>query len=280
MRRLLDEYRERVLIGEIYLPLERLMQYYGADLQGAHLPFNFQLLSAPWDAAHLTGLIAEYERLLPEGAWPNWVLGNHDRPRIASRVAPAQARVAAMLLLTLRGTPTIYYGDELGMRNVSIPPGEVQDPFERRVPGLGLGRDPIRTPMQWSAAPQAGFTSGQPWLPVSSDHEIVNVAAQRQDPKSMLALYTRLIALRQAEPALQTGSLRIPGTKEVFADVLIYVRGDSFLMALNLGGRPQRVQLPRGGTIVLSTHLDRGEEGVGDTLELRPDEGLMLRLTN
>jgi alpha-glucosidase len=185
-----------------------------------------------------------------------------------------------MLLLTLRGTPTIYYGDELGMRNVSIPPGEVQDPFERRVPGLGLGRDPIRTPMQWSAAPQAGFTSGQPWLPVSSDHEIVNVAAQRQDPKSMLALYTRLIALRQAEPALQTGSLRIPGTKEVFADVLIYFRGDSFLMALNLGGRPQRVQLPRGGTIVLSTHLDRGEEGVGDTLELRPDEGLMLRLTN
>ncbi|MGH8662777.1 MAG: alpha-amylase family glycosyl hydrolase, partial [Burkholderiales bacterium] len=148
MRRLLDEYRERVLIGEIYLPLERLMQYYGAELQGAHLPFNFQLLSAPWDAAHLAGLLAEYERLLPEGAWPNWVLGNHDRPRIASRVGLAQARVAAMLLLTLRGTPTIYYGDELGMRNVSIPPGEVQDPFECRVPGLGLGRDPVRTPMQ------------------------------------------------------------------------------------------------------------------------------------
>ena len=281
MRRLLDEYRERVLIGEIYLPLERLMQYYGADLQGAHLPFNFQLLSAPWDAAHLAGLTAEYERLLPEGAWPNWVLGNHDRPRIASRVGPAQARVAAMLLLTLRGTPTIYYGDELGMRNVSIPSREVQDPFERRVPGLGLGRDPVRTPMQWSAAPQAGFTSGRPWLPVSSDHEIVNVAAQRQDPKSMLALYTRLIALRRAEPALQVGSLGIfRTTNDVSADVLTYFRGDSFLVALNLGGRPRRVQLARGGAIVLSSHLDRAEERVGETLELRPDEGLILRLTN
>jgi alpha-glucosidase len=280
MRRLLDEYRERVLIGEIYLRLERLMQYYGADLQGAHLPFNFQLLSAPWNAAHLAGLIAEYEHLLPEGAWPNWVLGNHDRPRIASRVGPAQARVAAMLLLTLRGTPTIYYGDELGMQNVCIPPGEVQDPFERRVPGLGLGRDFVRTPMQWSAAPHAGFTSGRPWLPVSPDYEVVNVAAQRQEPNSMLALYTRLIALRQAEPALQVGSLEIFRTTDddISADVLTYFRGDSFLVALNLGGRPRRVQLPRDGAIVLSSHLDRAEERVGETLELRPDEGLVLRL--
>jgi alpha-glucosidase len=275
MRRLLDAYPERVLIGEIYLPLERLMQYYGANLEGAHLPFNFQLLSAPWDAAHLAGLIAEYERLLPEGAWPNWVLGNHDRPRIASRVGPAQARVAAMLLLTLRGTPTLYNGDELGMQNLPIPPDQVQDPFERRVPGLGLGRDPMRTPMQWSAAPHAGFTRGAPWLPVSSDHETVNVAAQRADPQSMLALYTQLITLRRAEPALQVGGLQIfQSTK----DVLAYLRGDSFLVALNLGAQPQHLPLARRGAIVLSTHLDRSEERVTNTLELRPNEGLIVRL--
>jgi alpha-glucosidase len=275
LRRLLDEYRERVLIGEIYLPVERLVQYYGADLQGAHLPFNFQLLSAPWDARHLADLIAEYERLLPEGAWPNWVLGNHDRPRIASRVGPAQARVAAMLLLTLRGTPTLYYGDELGMQNVPIPPEEVQDPFERRVPGLGLGRDPVRTPMQWSAGPHAGFTTGKPWLRVSPDHGKVNVEAQRDDPRSMLALYKRLIALRRAEPSLETGNLEIlSGTDQV----LTYLRGDRFLIALNLGGRPQRTALALNGTVALSTHLERTHERVGDSFELRPHEGLIVRL--
>jgi alpha-glucosidase len=279
MRKLLDGYPERVLIGEIYLPLERLVQYYGVDphgdLRGAHLPFNFQLLSAPWDAAHLAKLIAEYERLLPQGAWPNWVLGNHDRPRIASRVGPAQARVAAMLLLTLRGTPTLYYGDELGMRNVDIPPGEVQDPFERRVPGRGHGRDPVRTPMQWSAAPHGGFTTGKPWLRLSPDHQTTNVEVQDHDPRSMLALHKRLIALRRAEPALQTGAFESISTS---SDVLAYLRGKTFLVALNLGSRPRRLPLPPNGTVVLSTQLDRTNERAGNILELRPDEGLIVRL--
>jgi alpha-glucosidase len=277
MRGLLDQYSERALIGEIYLPLERLVRYYGEDLQGAHLPFNFQLLSAPWDARHLANLIAEYERLLPAGAWPNWVLGNHDRPRIASRVGPAQARVAAMLLLTLRGTPTFYYGDELGMCNVPIPPELVQDPFERRVPGMGHGRDPVRTPMQWSAAPHAGFTTGRPWLPVASGHETVNVAAQRHDAKSMLALYKRLIALRRAEPALEVGSFHL---LETAGDVLAYRRGDRFLVALNLGSAPQRLALPLNGTVALSTHVERMHEPVGKIVELRPDEGLIVRLVH
>jgi alpha-glucosidase len=275
MRRLLDEYEARVLIGEIYLPVEKLVQYYGANLEGAHLPFNFQLLSAPWDAGELARLIATYEGLLPQGAWPNWVLGNHDRPRIASRVGLAQARVAAMLLLTLRGTPTLYYGDELGMLNVPIPPEAVQDPFERRVPGMGLGRDPVRTPMQWSAAPQAGFSTGRPWLPPSPDYERVNVAAQRQDQKSMLWLYKRLIALRQAEPALQIGTFE---RVETSSDVLTYVRGATFLVALNLGPRPRRVSLRPNGTVVLSTHLDRENERLGNIVALRPDEGLIVRL--
>src|SRR5690606_1605029 len=148
MRRLVDSYEERVLIGEIYLPVERLVSYYGVDLTGVHLPFNFQLIIAPWDAEHIGRLIEEYERAIPEGGWPNWVLGNHDQHRSASRVGVKQARVAAMLLLTLRGTPTLYYGDEIGMRDVPIPPDMVRDPLERNIPGKGLGRDPERTPMQ------------------------------------------------------------------------------------------------------------------------------------
>ena len=284
MRRLLDEYRERVLIGEIYLPVERLVKYYGADLRGAHLPFNFQLVQAPWDAAHLARLIEEYERALPEGAWPNWVLGNHDQHRIASRVGAPQARVAAMLLLTLRGTPTLYYGDEIGMRDVDIPAHLVRDPFERNVPGRGLGRDPERTPMQWSPDTQAGFTRGEPWLPVASDYRDVNVTAQRDDAKSMLTLYWRLIALRRAEPALEVGRFELVETEgEVLAYLRRSRRGESdFLIALNLGAQPRRVALPgshASGVIALSTHLDRVDERIGTALELRGDEGAVVRLS-
>src|SRR5204862_8151780 len=142
--------------GEIYLPIERLIAYYGRDLQGTHLPFNFSLLQAPWHARTIARLIDEYEAALPPGGWPNWVLGNHDRPRIAGRVGREQARVAAMLLLTLRGTPTIYYGDDIGMTQVAIPPDRVRDPFQKNVPGLPVGRDGCRTPMQWDDSGHAG----------------------------------------------------------------------------------------------------------------------------
>jgi alpha-glucosidase len=257
------------------------VQYYGTDLAGAHLPFNFQLINATWDARHIARLIVEYEKALPEGGWPNWVLGNHDQHRIATRVGPAQARVAAMLLLTLRGTPTLYYGDEIGMHDVAIPPDRIQDPFEKNVPGRGLGRDPERTPMQWSAESRAGFTTGEPWLPIAGDYREINVQAQRDDPGSMLSLYHRLIALRRGEPALEVGRFE---PVEGDGDVLAYIRtareGESvFLVALNLGPQPQSLRLgQRAGRVALSTHLDRIGERAAKSLELRPDEGVILRL--
>src|SRR5690606_32955139 len=119
------------------------------------------------------------EALLPQGAWPNWVLGNHDRSRVASRFGEGEARLAAMLLMTLRGTPTMYYGDELGMTDVAIAPDDVQDPWEKRVPGFGLGRDPVRTPMAWTPERHGGFTQGKPWLPLHDDIEQCNVASQK-----------------------------------------------------------------------------------------------------
>jgi alpha-glucosidase len=280
MRKLFDRYHDRVLIGEIYLPVERLVQYYGSQLGGAHLPFNFQLINAPWDARHIERMIAEYEAALPEGGWPNWVLGNHDQHRIASRIGIAQARVAAMLLLTLRGTPTMYYGDEIGMRDVPIPPDRVQDPFEKNVPGRGLGRDPERTPMQWNAQPRAGFTTGEPWLPIDERYREVNVEAARADPRSMLALYHQLITLRRGEPALEIGRFE---PVESHGDVLAYVRRAReaegvFLVALNLGAQPQGLKLAHDGRIALSTHLDRAGELATKTLELRGDEGVVVRL--
>ncbi len=282
MRRVLDEYGERVMIGELYLPVERLVAYYGAEGEGCHLPFNFQLLELPWDARTLAAAIERYESLLPPHGWPNWVLGNHDRPRIASRVGAAQARIAAMLLLTLRGTPTMYYGDELGMQDVPIPPEQVQDPWEKNVPGLGLGRDPERTPMQWDSTGNAGFTDGESWLPLAEIHSSANVAVQRQDPTSPLTLYCRLIALRRSEPALEVGSYR---SLKVPDDLLAYIREADdrrLLVMLNLGETTHTVALGEAqmnDRVLLSTHLDREGEPVRGVVEVRGDEGVVVELS-
>jgi alpha-glucosidase len=282
MRRLVDQYQDRVLIGEIYLPVERLVQYYGVNLSGVQVPFNFQLLLAKWHARDIARIISQYEAALPKGGWPNWVLGNHDRPRIVSRVGSKQARVAAMLLLTLRGTPTLYYGDEIGMHDVEIPPEKVQDPFEKNVPGRGLGRDPQRTPMQWSAAKNAGFTAGKPWLPIAEDYAQNNVEAERDYPLSILSLYMQLINVRRGEPALEVGELERIDTA---GDLLTYIRRDgesAFLVALNFGSEPQVIDISDragGGRITLSTGLDRAGESVRGILHIHPDEGLLLRVT-
>jgi len=282
LRRVVDEYEDRVLIGEIYLPVQRLVAYYGANLEGANLPFNFQLLEAPWNARGLARLINEYEAALPPGGWPNWVLGNHDRPRIATRIGIEQARVAAVLLLTLRGTPTMYYGDELGMLDVRMESNYIQDPVEKNVPGLGLGRDPCRTPMQWNSADNAGFTAGKPWLPLDDDYPVVNVESQSTDPTSILTLYHRLIALRREHPALAFGEYEPVATT---GDLLAYIRkhaGQRFLISLNLGGDPYAVSLAgvvRGsGRIVITTHLDREGETMTGDLNLRANEGVVVAL--
>ncbi len=230
--------RERVLIGELYLPIAKLMRYYAA---GLHLPSNFSLLTTPWEAGAIAALADDYERALPPGAWPNWVLGNHDRPRLASRIGRTQTRAAAVLLLTLRGTPTLYYGDEIGMADVPIPPELVQDPWERNVPGRGLGRDPARTPMQWDATRRAGFCpdAATPWLPLAGDAARVNVAVEADDPGSLLSLYRRLLALRRHHPALHSGDYE---TLAVQGGALAYARsrdGERMAVAVNLGPEPQ-----------------------------------------
>ena len=282
MRGVVEEYDDRMLVGEIYLPVERLMAYYGASGKGAHLPFNFQLIRLPWKAKEIAATIERYEALLPSYAWPNWVLGNHDKPRIATRAGAAQARVAAMLLLTLRGTPTMYYGDEIGMHDVPIPGERVQDPFEKNVPGLGLGRDPVRTPMQWSGANKAGFTTGEPWLPIAEDYQNVNVAVERDDPTSMLTLYRRLIELRRRERALSIGEYApLPAG----SDLVAYMRKTEerrLLIVLNLGPQKRRFdlgELEAQAALLLSTYLDRAQAKLGDEVELRPDEGVIVELS-
>lgn len=280
MREVTDSYENRVLIGEIYLPIDKLVTYYGHDNKGAHLPFNFQLLTLPWDSAEISRAVDEYEGALPADGWPNWVLGNHDKPRISSRVGRSQARVAAMLLLTLRGTPTLYYGDEIGMRDVPIPIDEIVDPQGLNMPELNISRDPSRTPMQWNESGYAGFSEHKPWLRLPDNFRRVNVETQKTDTYSTLSFYHRLIGIRKQEPALQTGDYTpVYSDKQMFA----YIRekdGSRFLILLNLSHRPSYFK-PKAnykGQVIISTEKEREGTQIEGVVALSGDEGILIKL--
>jgi len=269
-RKVLDSYEgDRMAVGEIGVRnLRRHVRYYGEDDE-LQLSFNFHFLEQPWIAERFRAVVEEWERLLPAHAWPDYTLSNHDRSRATSRYGSERAGVAAVMLLTLRGTPFIYYGEEIGMTDVPIPPERIVDVD---------GRDPERTPMQWDASPNAGFTTGKPWLPLAPDHAKRNVAAQRGDPASLFSLYRRLNWLRKSSPALRRGSSRtIPAPAGVFA----YAReadGEGMLVALNFTKSPQLVSLGSGDAkVALSTDHSRDAEPLAlERVELRPDEGIVV----
>jgi alpha-glucosidase len=286
MRALLDAYDDRMMVGEIYLPNDRLMTYYGADFDECHLPFNFQLINAAWNAPTVRHMVDQYEAALPAGAWPNWVMGNHDQHRLATRVGPAQARVATLLLLTLRGTPTCYYGDELGMEDVPIPYELMQDPQGVNQPEIAhiVGRDPARTPMQWDASPNAGFTdpAATPWLPLSPDYAQRNVADESQDAKSTLAFFRALTTLRQRSPALAHGDYAAldAGVDSVFAYTRTY-SDERLLILLNFAGSTHRLDLSRLGAnaeLLLSTSMASSGKVRLRALYIVGNEGMILRL--
>ena len=281
MRKITDQYDDRVIIGEIYLPIKELVTYYGEDNQGAHLPFNFQLVVLPWDARKIEAAINEYEGSLPPEGWPNWVLGNHDKSRIKTRIGKEQASVAAILLLTLRGTPTMYYGDEIGMNDVPIPPELVQDPQEKNVPGIGVGRDPERTPMQWDDSENAGFTTGIPWLPLMKNYKEVNVDNEWNEPKSILSLYRKLIAFRNGEPALKVGDYTPVYTE---GNLLSYIRNykeKEFLIALNLGGAEEELDIKKPdwkGVVRIATHPELEGKKIKGNIKLKANCGMLIEI--
>jgi alpha-glucosidase len=280
LRRLLDGYRpERFTVGEIHISdWAEWASYYGSDLDGLNMPFNFSLLHTPWSAAGIGANVAALEAALPPGAWPNYVLGNHDEIRLTTRIGPAAARAAAVLLLTLRGTPTLYYGDELGITEAAIAPEDQQDPWGRNVPGAG--RDGCRTPMEWDRTPHAGFsraTVESTWLPVGGDAPTRNVAAQLDDPVSLLNLYRRLLAYRRASRALQVGDYHpLPDPPD---DCLVFERvasTDRVLVAINFTAAPREVPLPAGARVAISTDPSRSATGVPDApLVLGPNEAVI-----
>jgi alpha-glucosidase len=250
LRGVADGYPERMLVGEVYiLDPEKVARYYGRGDE-LHLAFNFTLMRQPWDAAAMAREIARFDALVPPEGWPDVVLSSHDAPRHASRYddpvfGEDRARVAAMMLLCARGTPFLYYGEEIGMRNVKIPPERLQDPLARTL-HPNVSRDPERTPMPWQPGAGAGFSAGEPWLPIGPDADVRNVAAQRGNRASLLWLYRDLIALRRALPALHRGSFALRDAPE---GVFAFERrhgAQRALVALNFEGEERRLSLGRG----------------------------------
>ena len=283
-RAILDAYSEerpRVSIGEVHIfDWDEWVKFYGQDLDELHLPFNFTLLGVEWDAEAVRQKVDALEAVLPAGAWPNYVLGNHDDDRVAARYGRRAARAAAMLLLTLRGTPTLYYGDEIGMTNVDVPPERQQDPWGKRVEGMS--RDPCRTPMQWTPGPNAGFAPPETeelWLPLAEDYQEINVERELGDPRSILNLHRRLLAYRDRSPALQWGCYQ--PVDSVPNDCYVYLREadeERVLVALNFSAEERTISLPDlgEGEVAVSTYMDRPGPVDLAHLTLRPNEGLII----
>ncbi|MEX2245292.1 MAG: alpha-amylase family glycosyl hydrolase [Dehalococcoidia bacterium] len=281
IRKVADDFPERFTVGEVFGPPENIVRYYGGEaLDGLHMGFNFpfvRIFDDRWNARHVRERVDAFEAALPPGGWPNHVFGNHDVDRLISRVdrdgrGRERARVAAVLQLTLRGTPFVYYGEELGMENVDISEEKLQDPARL----YGRGRDPERTPMQWSRS--GGFTSGEPWLPYGDIP--ANVEDERADPASLLSLYRRLIWFRRGSDALRFGDYTpVEGVPD---GVYAYTRisgTDRMLTVLNFTNDPLEVQLPDGLRATETIAGTHGEPAAGQRLELQGNEGRLLRLT-
>jgi alpha-glucosidase len=278
-RKVLDTYPQSpVSVGEIHIfDLPEWASYYGEAFDQLHMPFNFHLMAAEWNVPSIRAVVESVLWNVPVGGWTNWTLGNHDELRLASRLGDDQAGIAALLLLTLRGTPFLYYGDELGMLETEISPEQRRDPWGKAV--SYLSRDGARSPMQWSPGPNAGFTaegSADPWLPVGEGYETRNVESEVDDQGSLLNLYRRLLSLRARSSALRIGSfLTHPAsTAEVFA----YRResdDETMTIALNFGQQETTISLG-ACTVVFSTADPERSDRANQGLRLAPLEGVVV----
>ena len=268
-----------ILVGETYvLELDELMPFYGTGRDELHLAFNFLFVHADLDAAQMREIVEGVEAGLPPDAWPVYTGSNHDAGRLATRWAmddERRARAALLIVLTLRGTPFLYYGDEIALPNVPLDPETALDPVARRTGDPSDNRDVCRTPMPWTAEPGAGFTTPEatPWLPFG-DLAAHNVAAQKADPASTLHLVRDLIALRRRTPDLTAGAY---ATLDAPGGAWAYRRGDGVAVAVNLSDAA--VSLPGfAGRIAIGTDRARDGEAVDGTLGLRPAEGVVVEL--
>jgi alpha-glucosidase len=278
-RTLLDSYPERTSVGEPFsTEPERIVSY--CNNRALHMVFNFEFTERRWDPEAFCASIESAERRTQGEAWPCYVLSNHDLSRHVSRYGgrhPAEvARVAAALLLTQRGTPFMYYGEEIGLPDVPLRREHLLDPPGRKYWPIYKGRDPNRNPMPWEASPHGGFTTGEPWLPLRSDFPTLNVASQRQDPHSVWSFYRDLLRLRRETPALRRGPFeRLSRPSHRGLAYLRSVRGQQAVVALNFRDVPVCLSFgrklgPDGWALRLVAHPERAAQLAPDAIELGP----------
>ncbi|MGA2112296.1 MAG: alpha-amylase family glycosyl hydrolase [Anaerolineales bacterium] len=287
-RRLVDRYGDRMVVGEPLMGNPQVLQQYCRP-DRLHLAFDFDLISCRWNPRAFQRTILACEQAFGPEGWPCYALGNHDVSRLVSRYpgphAPERAKVAAALLLTLHGTPSLYQGEEIGMRDSPVPRRRILDPAGKRYWPLYRGRDPVRTPLPWNDGVGAGFSNGRPWLPINPDFRSVNVARESEDPGSVLSFYRRLIWLRRGSRALNSGSfqtlLRNPDSG------LAYLRQSQeeiMLVALNFRGHPAQIVLDEDPSTHewewrLGTHPGSHGPLVGRRLNLQPYEVCIFQAT-
>jgi alpha-glucosidase len=294
LRQLLSAYPDVVLIGEAAADTPGgPAAFYGRGDDELHLVFDFRLMKSPWRVEPFRRFLSDHVPAIPKGGWGTVVFSNHDQPRHIDRYgkeghAEAKARAAALLLFTLPGTPFIYYGEELGIRNANLRYRELRDPYTKRFWPFRPGRDPARTPMQWDGSPQAGFTTGRPWLPVALNYPDHNVERDGRDPRSLLSFYKRLIALRRASSALTRGAVS-PVNVDA-SDCLVYERiaqatereAERLLIMVNFSTREIALTFPGRvphGRILLSTDPALTDTGPLPPLtRLGPNEGRLVLL--
>jgi alpha-glucosidase len=268
LRRVVDAYPgDRMLVGEVFLLTSGShARYYG---RGDELHLVFELpgtVATPWHVDDWRARVEAVAAALdPIDAWPTWVLSNHDTPRHRTRFgSEARARAAAVLLCTLRGTPFLYAGEELGLEDADIPPARRVDPGRR---------DGCRAPIPWDASPAHGWAGTEPWLPWPPDPGRRNVETLRADPTSILHLYRRLLAERRASPALQLGAMRLGPSP---AGVLAWERAlgtDRRTVLVNFTG--EAVECPAAGVVAVAS--DGAGEGATYGGTLGPDQAVVLR---
>ncbi|MGA9396761.1 MAG: alpha-glucosidase [Anaerolineaceae bacterium] len=286
-RKLLDQYPERYVIGETFnsTPVKAAL-YCGDDR--LHAAFNFSLLESKWNPRQYLSAITQWEKAVGNRIWPSYVLNNHDNPRSVTRWkdddGDHRARIAATLLLTLRGTAFIYNGEEIGMRDLDVKHSEIMDPPGKRYWPLYNGRDGCRSPMQWDASLNSGFSKARPWLRVHPEYPRRNVSSQLRDEHSLLNFYKRLISLRRHSIVLRRGNFSV--VKHNNSNCLVYLRSyakKSILVALNFSSKPQKLKstLTQGalGSEIFSTQPLQKKPRVLDTLRLEPYQAVLFELT-
>lgn len=277
--RVISEFDDRFMVCEIHTYANEIINLYKIVDHNGFAPFNFSFISIPWNAHEQKKFLDEFDELVGHNYFPTYVLGNHDQPRVATKLGDKAARSAALLQLTLRGTPFIYYGEELGMKNVEVPAEKVRDPMAVNMKGYNFGRDPERSPMQWNKNEFAGFSESEPWLPVEKDYTDKNVYSESKDPTSFLNLYKKIISTRRNLNALRFGKYIPLDFKNM--KLLGFIRefeNEKVLIIVNFSEEEQTAKLPDGKwEIILSTYMDSQEKEQTNKINLRSSESFILK---